>query len=69
MYPVSLGLGLASIQEICRADVCYPPADGEQFKPVGSVSVVPGELKDGPVTEMSVSAISGPLGRSCTAYV
>jgi hypothetical protein len=35
----------------------------KQFKPVGSVSVaVPGELKDGPVTEMSVGAISGPLG-------
>jgi hypothetical protein len=35
----------------------------KQFKPVGSVSVaVPGELKDGPVTEMSVGAVSGPLG-------
>jgi len=35
----------------------------KQFKPVGSVDLaVSGELASGPITEISVGAVSGPLG-------
>lgn len=35
----------------------------KRFKPVGTVTVeVPGEVQSGPVTEISVGTVSGPLG-------